>query len=85
MVIHGKGGVTPTEPDPSITIHQDNVTQLAGTLSVLLVTSSVTEPCPEGGTGAGGQPSVGVVDEPVEVLQRRWKMELWQRGRIDWI
>ena len=75
MIIHGKGGVTPTEPDPSITIHQDNVPQLAGTLSILLVTSSVTKPRPEGGTGAGGQPSVCVVDEPVTVLQRRLKMD----------
>ena len=39
-------------------------------LSVLLVTPAVTEPGPEGGTGAGAPPALWIPDEPVTLGTR---------------
>ena len=53
MVIHGQGGVAATVAHPRVPVHEDNVPQLTGTLTVLFIAPTIAQPRPEGGTRAG--------------------------------
>ena len=52
MVVHGQSGVTATVAHPGVPVHEDNVSQLTRTLTVLLITPTIAQPRPECWTGA---------------------------------
>ena len=70
VVVHGQGGVAATEPHPSLSVHQDNVPQLTGSLGVLFIAATITELSPECWTGAGGLACVRIIDESVSLRTR---------------
>ena len=70
VVVHGQGGVAATEPHSSLSVHQDNVPQLTGSLGVLFIAATITELSPECWTGAGGLASVRIIDESVSLRTR---------------
>ena len=52
MIIHGNGVIASAKTNARLSVHQDDVSKLTGTLCVFLITPSIVEPGPECWTGA---------------------------------